>query len=287
MISKQIGQSPEYYLMYEILRSLNKITNLAPNIGWISNTPSGYTPSTQMQDWLTRIDLLGFPRPDESVIQALDEEFVIKAVSDGSWTLIDDIVIKAFNDVSLENTATVKLKYRTNQLTIPTNTIYTNAGPVGNAVSSFIDFTFNPVTNGVNYVQNSASRGIWVYTSGNLVLDGIVGVNNNSIINQLNAAQRINQGGTNLNIAPNMAGVGYKAINRSSNNDVQTYNELIKTNATATSSSLISSNQMIGRRANTFFSSTFSMYYMGGSLSEIQHNNIRNNFRAYLTRIGL
>lgn len=42
MISKQIGQSRKYYLLYEALRSLDRINKLAPHIGW--NT--GQQPST-------------------------------------------------------------------------------------------------------------------------------------------------------------------------------------------------------------------------------------------------
>jgi len=40
MISKQIGQSTEYYLLYEVLRKLDRITKLAPNIQWSTNSIS-------------------------------------------------------------------------------------------------------------------------------------------------------------------------------------------------------------------------------------------------------
>lgn len=55
MISKQIGQSQEYYLMYEILRKLGQITKLAPYIGW-NNGPG--RPSIQLDTLIVPYDTL-------------------------------------------------------------------------------------------------------------------------------------------------------------------------------------------------------------------------------------
>jgi hypothetical protein len=253
----------------------------------MSGDGNSYTPSAEIQAWVNRILFYGFTPPDEDVIRALDEEFVSKSIADGSWALTDELSVFAFNNASLVGAATVKLKYRVNELIIPTNETYGVGGFSGNATSSYIDFTFNPATQGLNYTQNSAHRSIWNYTSGNLVLDGVIGSNGNSMLNQSNSAQRINQGVTNLNDVIDLSGTGYKSINRSSANDVQGYRELVRTDRTAASSAMASENQCIGRRAATFHNSTFAFYDMGGSLSETLQNNRRNYFRAYLTRIGL
>lgn len=91
MISKQIGQSSEYYLMYEILRKLEQITKIAPYIGWDNGGSTPIPPPIDPSTYLNRFysarpgGVLNFsgnePADYEGVFTILDQGTTVSKVN--------------------------------------------------------------------------------------------------------------------------------------------------------------------------------------------------------------
>lgn len=173
----------------------------------------------------------------------------------------------------------------------PTSITHSAAGVKGNGIDQYISTNWNASTNGgLKYTLNSASRGAWIYTLGlSQTIDGTMATSGrNSMRNQSSlSVHKINQGGNNLAGALDFSGTGYVSINRTDSTNVSGYNDLTKTDTTATSVSLHNEEQVIFKTGATFGNPVLSMYFCGPSLTEAQHNLLRNNFAAYLTEIGV
>lgn len=227
----------------------------------------------------------------QSNVQSAWNEFVLKRKLDGSWDRIDILYCFAMNDPTLTNTATMNYKAPgAHQLTINNAMVYGAKGFKGDAVSANLGTDFIIQYTGVNYLQDNASRGLWittVHTSTNVFLDGTGTANINTIRASSTTGQRINQGSGNLNTAVDLSGLGYTAIDRPDNANVNCFKGLTKFARTSASAALTNLNQVILRSGSTYGDSEIGMYFMGASLTDTQHNNIRNDFQAYLTAIGL
>lgn len=245
--------------------------------------------SVQLQSVISRWNALGHTKPSDSWLLALDQEFILKSVADGSWAKFDRLKIFALNNASLGSASLVDFKNPSSDLTVPQlGPVFGTSGWIGDGVSAYMDLMFNPVTDGVNYTQNSASRGAWVYTTptvGTRIEGAMTG--NNSMRSQSTTVQRINQSANSLNIAADLTGTGYKAIDRPDSANVNAFNGVTKTSHTATSAAMENTDQALFREGASYSNVRLSMYFMGGSMTDTQHNNISNNFLAFLTRIGL
>jgi hypothetical protein len=256
---------------------------------YYSSSQGGSPYSTELQAVIARWDALGHTKPSDAWLLAVDEEFIIKAVADGSWAKFDRLKIFALNNAALNSASLVDFKNPSSDLTVPqAGPVFSTPGWAGDAVGAYLDLMFNPVTDGVNYTQNSASRGAWVYTAPTTGtrIDGAM-TGNNSMRSQSTTVQRINQSTNSLNAAADLTGTGYKAIDRPDSANVNLFNGVTKSTRTATSAAMENTDQALFREGAAFSNVRISMYYMGGSMTDTQHNNIRNNFQAFLTRIGL
>lgn len=287
MRSKLIGQSAEYNMLYEILRKTERITRMAPHIGWYSPS-TGPIYSSEYESVLSRAAVLGYGEPNENTSIALNS-FLQKRVIDGSYAVLDTLHITALNNASLSNFA--RLNYITptlHELNPVGSPTYDTSGFNGNGTTAYLE-VYNPsIKVGAKYVRDSASRGIFRSIAGATnAIEGITSGNNNAIFGADSTNTRIN-GGTNLlNISVNMSGAGYRGINRSSSSNVQCYVEVTKFDRTQTSAAVESQIQVIFRRGANFSNGNCQLYFMGGSLTETQHNNMRNDFLVFKTAIGL
>lgn len=217
-------------------------------------------------------------------------QLIIDLKASGEWSLIDVLYIFWSNiDATTggdSDFACINWKSPGNHQVLKVNSPTFNDanGFTGNGTSSYLDTKFNPSTSGVNYLLNTASRGIWIHTDGGTdVIDGISVNNNlNNMSSQNVSGQRINSFNT-LNASANLSGTGYIAINRSSSTNVQLYNGVTQITRTQTSTSIENASQRILATNTQFATHTVSMYFMGGNLSQTNHGNVRSHFITYIT----
>lgn len=174
----------------------------------------------------------------------------------------------------------------------PTAITHSAAGWKGNGTDQYISTNWNASTNGgAKYTQNSACRGAWIYTAAvALVVDGVMTTGARNTMRNQNSlsVHKINQAGTNLAVTLDFSGTGYIALDRADSINVSGYNDLVKTDTTATSAAPVNEEQTIFRAgAAAFGDPVIGLYIAGPHLTEPQHNLLRNNFATYLTEIGL
>lgn len=240
--------------------------------------------------YLSRLSALGYTAPSGTVLLAMDAFFT--SIGSTAAAKFDILHFFALADAALQNAASVNIVRPTlSQCSYVNSPTYATDGVMGNGTTSYVDTGFNPVTLGINYLLNTASRGCWIRTAPAVgtALDGVVsGLSRNGLLYLNSGVQRINSGSNLLDTSMNLVGTGYTAINRSDSTNLQLYKGAVKTDKTQTSVAVISGNQHIGRNDSPAFSDTkFSMYYMGGNFTEAEHNSINTAFGAYLTAIGL
>jgi hypothetical protein len=252
-----------------------------------SVSSSQYT--SELQAVINRAITLGYTLPSSATLNAINT-FILARKADGSWVKFDVFYITALNNSALSNFAS--LNYITPasfQLSYVNSPSYLATGVKGDGLSSYADTNFTPSTNGINYTLNAAARGTYLYAIPTLgvVLDGnsTAPIVDNFIYGSSNAS-RVNT--TNiLSSTVAISGVGYKSINRQDSTNLNVYNGLTANARTATSTALSAFSIVLGKRTTSFSDALISMYFLGGSLSSTQHNNISNNFSSYLTTIGL
>lgn len=249
--------------------------------------------SAEYQAVLDRAVLEGFDVPTSTTSSAINR-FINRRVADGSWERLDRLWIPALNDTNISDFSRISLKNpSTSNLASISNVLYTVNGWKGDPDNSgYVDTGFNPSTQGDQYALNSASRGFYVIDAATVspgYYDGIESTAENRTTSHAagGTQQRLNQGFTNLDSTVDMSGVGYRALNRSDSENVDVYVGTVKNTRGAASSSIPNANHHIFRSFTTFSDPTIGMYFMGGSLSEEQHNNIANDFEEFLTEIGL
>lgn len=156
-----------------------------------------------------------------------------------------------------------------------------NGGFTGNGTDAYLDTNYNPSTQGVNYVQNDASRWAWVATDGGSFIDGTA-TNNTQLMNSTSGtSQRINQGTTALAAAVDFSGTGLMSINRTSSTNVEAFKNTTQTSTTATSAAPSSLNQMIFRSNTSYAAHNISAYGLGASLVS-EHAGLYNALGTYL-----
>jgi hypothetical protein len=202
---------------------------------------------------------------------------------------MDALYIPALNDLAAQAFGMYNYKSPANNtMTLEGANLYGLAGITPDGVSTYADTHFNPATQGVNYLLNTASRGLWVYTAATVgtSIEGHAASTGNRMINASSSNHRINTS-SNLSATVAFQGTGYRAINRSTSTDCQLYVGQTANARTATSTGINSSNLVIGRSDTAFANAVISMYYIGGNLTATMHNNIGIDFQTYLTEIGL
>lgn len=206
------------------------------------------------------------PNDDEKLKQ---NQLVIDLKAAGAWAKADHILVLATNS----NQSFARIDWRNpthlaNLVNAPT--FVTKKGFQGGG-TSYIDTNFNPFTEGDKYTQNNASRFIYMDTaSGTGVLDGCGTTDRNLMFRNLISNQRIN---SNLALTGGAfsfsATRGMKSIHRTSSTNLQLFNDTTGESRTATSSTMVNSNQNILRSGSTtpiYGAHTISFYMMGESM---------------------
>lgn len=232
-----------------------------------------------LQSVLGRAVALGYTLPSSEQI-AKQSNLISSLQAAGIWRLLD--VFYIMNAGSQEYSTLNFKNPNVNQITLLNSPAWANNGGfTGNGTNSYLNTNFNPVTQGVNYTLDNASRIIWVKTDSGSLIDGITTSGNNRSTTILSTQQRINQGTTNLNASANLAGVGLKAINRTSNSNVDIFVNTTQLSRTAASSSVVSEDQFIHRSGTVYGTNEISIYGMGADLSSL-NTQLYNALNTYM-----
>lgn len=205
------------------------------------------------------------------------------------WAVDDAFWMFAANDINLNEFAELNWKDpASHRLTHPAGAgVYATNGYNWDGASTYGQLNFNPATDGVNYVLDSASRFFNIETSPSI---GVYGDGNSTGTNNLirldnSAVQKINST-NNLNSTINMGGTGWKALSRIDSTNVHVYNET-KSDRTQTSTAILSETQWIGRRATNYSNAIYGCYGFGTGYTEDEMLFIRTQYLAYRTAVGL
>ena len=183
--------------------------------------------------------------------------------------------------------ALIDWKRLTQYTAVLSPTFTTNEGFTGNGTSSYIDTNFNPVTQGINYTQNNASRYLFMFSaSGTSALDGRSAASINNMSRSSTSNQRINQSTTVLTGGSFdfTATKGMKSIHRTSLTNVELFNATTQGSRTALSGIMTSSNQFILRSGSSYGGHEISMYANGSSLVS-ENADFVNAYNTYINSL--
>jgi len=205
--------------------------------------------------------------------QKLQNTLLMSMKADGVWVKLD-VFYNFANNGSIEfGTLNWKSPTTRQSTLIGSPNFISNQGIQGTG-TSYIDTNYTPNTGGPNnYVQNNASRYLYMYAAGvstNVSLDGVNGSTSLNTISRNNGtAQRINQGAIGVSPAFDYNSTrGMKSIHRTSSTNIELFNDTTQGSRTVTSGTMSNFTQTIlrGTSATVFATHTISMYAMGASL---------------------
>lgn len=234
---------------------------------WAGDTDIvGFAYDADYQSILDYATTNGYTLPSET--QRLKQnQLLIDLKTAGVWNKLD-----TFANFATDGSAQFALidwKRLTQYTAVLSPTFTTNEGFMGNGTSSYIDTNFNPVTQGINYTQNNASRYLYMFlASGTSALDGRSAASINNMSRTSSSNQRINQSTTPLigGSFDYTATKGMKSIHRTGVLNVELFNATTQGSRTATSATMTSSNQFILRSGSAYGAHEVSMYAMGANL---------------------
>ena len=221
-----------------------------------------------------------------STAQRLKQNTLLSSLkTSGVWSKLD-----TFANFATDGSAQFALidwKRLTQYTAVLSPTFTTNEGFTGNGTSSYIDTNFNPVTQGINYLQNNASRYLFMFSaSGTSALDGRSAASINNMARTSSSNQRINQSTTPLvgGSFDYTATKGMKSIHRTSTTNVELFNDTTQGSRTALSASMTSSNQFILRSGSAYGGHEISMYANGSSLVS-ENTDFVNAYNTYINSL--
>jgi hypothetical protein len=237
---------------------------------------------TSYQAVLNYATSLGYTLPSLSQ-RVKQNQLILDLKSAGVWAKLDTLAVTATDGSS--NFALIDWKKLSLYTAVNSPTFSTNGGFTGNGTSSYIDTNFNPSIGTNNYKLNDAGRFIWVDNLGaTLTLDGTTTVRNNSTANSATNSFRINQDTASNSSTVNLAGVGFKSVNRISNTSCVAFNNLTRTDTLSVSVIIANVNQWILRHTAVYGNSRIRFYAMGSSLVT-QNTAFYNAVNTYLTSL--
>jgi len=233
---------------------------------YVSSSNSIFLFDADYQAVLNRGTALSYTLPTLAQ-QKLQNTLLMSMKASGVWNKLD--VFYNFANNGGRDFATINWKNPNANLAAPTNgpIFTTNVGFTG-VDTAFINTNFSG-SNGTQYLQNNASRYVYMYAASSTnPIDGLLLSNGNSIRIASSNVQQINQG-TLVISPPNFpfnTTRGMKSIHRTSANDVQLFNGTVGQSRTAVSDTRAPQNQIILRAGGSQGLHTVSMYAMGASM---------------------
>lgn len=239
--------------------------------GLLGKGPSGFDPDYQAI--LNRGTALGYTLPDV-VTQSAGNALVVALKASGVWAELDILYLTATTGDS--NFATLNwkdpLSYQLTLFNSPT--FRSKFGFRGNGTTSYISTNWNPVTNGVQYTQDNASRFVFVTTqtipasTAQAALDG----NTTAAVNAIRGTESVSNRINSVTAIPSNAdyqGTGVKLINRPNASTVITFSGSYQQTFASTSVAMTSASQFIGRSGGGYNTGEVGAYGCGSDLTAL------------------
>jgi hypothetical protein len=225
----------------------------------------------------------GYTLPSDSQ-KLLQNQLLLDLKDAGVWDKLDTFANFATDGSS--DFALIDWKRLTQYTAVNSPTFTANRGFTGNGASSYIDTNFNAFTQGVNYQQDNASRGLFMLVAdGTAALDGkaVAGINNmartSTSFQRINTTSGLTGGSFSFDSTK-----GMKSIHRTSSTTVELFNDTTQASRTATSATLNDNSQLILRSGASYGAHTISMYFNGASLVS-ENTDFVNAFNTYITSL--
>jgi hypothetical protein len=230
---------------------------------------------------LDKATTLSYTLPTDSV-KVKQNTLLTSMKADGVWAKLDVFYVFAQDGSADFGTLNWKNPNANQSTLVNAPTFVSNGGLMGNGTSSYIDTNFNPLTQGVQYTQNNASRYFFTHAIiGSGRFDGNSFANRNSMVRGLTNAQRINAGTNTSLVALDLtAAVNTKSLQRTSATDITAYNSTTGVSTTQSSAAMDSVNQWILRSLGNYGAHTCAGYAMGASMIA-EHTNFINSWNTY------
>jgi hypothetical protein len=247
------------------------------------NRASGVKYDSDYQAVLNYATTQGYTLPSDGQ-KLLQNQLVIDLKAGGIWNKLDtfaNFATDGSSDFALIDWKRLSLYTAVNS---PTFTI--NEGFTGNGTSSYIDTNFNAFNNGVQYTQDDASRGLYMFLAdGTAALDGkaVAGINNmartSTSFQRINTTSGLTGGSFSFDSVE-----GMKSIHRTSSTTVELFNDTTQASRTATSATLNDNSQLILRSGASYGGHNISMYFNGASLVT-ENTDFVTAFDTYLNSL--
>lgn len=234
---------------------------------------------------LTQATALGYALPSGEQ-QTKQNTLLVALKNAGIWTKLDVFYVYANN--GSKEFATLNWKnpslYQTTLVNSPTWA--SNVGFNSDGATSYLDTNFNAATNGVSFTNTSASEFGYQLGGTNGTLFGTSGGPGDGLLVVDTSGHRLNMFGTNLTATANMAGNGFKCINRTSATLVELFNETTQLSRITTTASRISANRRVLNGQGNFLDAAgkVSIYGNGANLTA-DALNLRSAIVIYITSL--
>ncbi len=226
----------------------------------------------------------------------LIDNLIVGLKGDGIFSKLDRLWLFA-----AENTASALRDLVGTNLATSTAAFQIDRGYTGDGSSTFVDTTFIPP--GTNYLQDSASIGIWAVTVGTGPGGQLHGWRSAGNVSGGHVSVHFN-GTTELDGCANTAGAAQQSAtatptkfgmaNRSGTNAVQLYSDGTQTGTDTPASDVLTgavSFYVCARNSNGAFNSPsdeqIACASMGGSLTSAEAGNLWTRLRTYMTAVGV
>jgi hypothetical protein len=251
-----------------------------------ANRASGVKYDADYQAILNKAISEGFTLPNDAE-KLKQNQLVIDLKASGAWAKADHILVLATN--SNQSFARIDWRNPTRLATLVNAPTFVPKKGFQGGGTAYINTNYNPFT-GVKYTQNNASRFVFMDTaSGTGVFDGCGTTDRNLMFRNLISNQRINSNVALTGGAFSFTATrGMKSIHRTSSTNLQLFNDTTGESRTATSATMVNSNQFILRSgpdgAPIYGAHTISFYMMGESMIS-ENSSIITAINTYLNSL--
>jgi hypothetical protein len=216
----------------------------------------------------------------------LQNQYMIQIKSIGQYNLADLLYVFAHDAPISFGCINWKNPLEFNMTMYNAMTQIVNQGVKGDGISAYGSTNYTPITNGINYTLNNASRYYYLYNSivqPNNFIDGSLSTTVSRMIltNSLNS--NIN-GGNLTTLYDFTLNKEMKSIHRVDSANINLFRNKNITSQANNSSVLLGGPQFINRAGNQFSQNTCSMYMMGANMTSI-NDDVVDEFDAYLNAL--
>lgn len=257
--------------------------------------PPGLDQATQL--WVIAVGNAG--GTVSAARRVLVDAFVVGLKADGLWTKLDRLWLHA-----AENEPSALLDLIVNDLAVTVNapTFTMDRGYTGDGATNYIDTTYNPSTDAINYVLDSASFGAWVVSVDAVIVHMLLGAttaaDDTCQIYYLDGTAWVgdinqNAGSGNVFSTNFGSGPGMLLLSRTASNAYAIYGNGGSKNTDATASGAVPNCKFFvlarssANAPNNYGAHQVAASYFGGGLSDADVANFYSRLRTYMTAVGV